>query len=68
MKKYLLIAIVTCGLSLTACGGGQKAESQPADAAQPVVTATTDSTAAAAVNQDTTVAPTDTTAAPAAKQ
>ena len=67
MKKYLLIAIVACGLSLTACGGGQKTESQPTDAAQPAVTATTDSTAAA-VNPDSVVAPKDTTVAPAAKQ
>ena len=66
MKKYLLITIVACGLSLTACGGGQKADSQPTDAV-PAVTATTDS-AAAAVNQDSVVAPKDTTVAPAAKQ
>ena len=64
MKKYLLIATVALGLTLTACGGGQKAENtQPAnDAAQPVVTATTDSVS---VNQDSVAAPVDTTAAPA---
>jgi len=67
MKKYLLIATVTLGLSLTACGGGQKTESaQPADAAQPVVTATTDSTAA--VNPDSVATPADSTVAPATKQ
>jgi len=54
MKKYLLIASVAFGLTLTACGSGQKSDSaQPANdaAAQPAVTATTDS-AAVTVNQD----------------
>jgi len=50
MKKYLLIATVTLGLAITACGGGQKNESaQPAnDAAQSAVTDTTSNS----VNQD----------------
>ena len=52
MKKYLLIASVAFGLTLTACGSGQKSDSaQPATDAQPAVTATTDS-AAVTVNQD----------------
>ena len=69
MKKYLLIATVALGLSVAACTGGTKsADAQPTDAAQPAVTATTDS-AAVSVSQDSVAAPKDTTAvAPAAKQ
>ena len=43
MKKYLLIATVALGFAFTACGGGQKTAPATTDAAQPVVTATTDS-------------------------
>jgi len=61
MKKYLLIAIVACGLSLTACGGGQKAENaQTNEDAVPAVTATSDSTVAApadAATPDSVAAP-----------
>jgi hypothetical protein len=58
MKKYLLIATVAFGLSLTACGGGQKTETAtPAtEAAQPAVTAPTDSTATPTVSTDDVLA------------
>jgi hypothetical protein len=50
MKKYLLIATVTLGLTLTACSGGTKTtEAAPAapatEQAAPAVTAPADSAA-----------------------
>jgi len=54
MKKYLLIVTVALGLFLTACGSGQKAENaQTNDAAQPAVTATTDTTVVAPTDSAT---------------
>lgn len=62
MKKYLLIATVALGMTLVACGGGQKTENAN-NATTPTVTAAPVDTTQKAQTADTSaVAPVDTTA------